>query len=353
MDEVDFLEKMISIYSPHGHEEAMTAFLKDSMQKMGFKVSVSEVGNVIGEVGNGAPIILLCGHMDTIEGELPVKREDGRIYGRGAVDAKAPLAAMILAARKFIDDPNFNGKIVVAAVVDEEGHSKGARDLVKKRIKFNYGIFGEPSNSKFITIGYKGSLSFTLEFKTMGGHTANPLIDNAIDNAIEFWGILKDAFKKYQGKTVKSSIIATISGIESEDVRRCSIKLNIRIPKRDDVEIVKNELQNLVKDFEANRNVTIEAILKEVILPYEANKRSKLIEALRKAIIDVWGEAPRLIKKTGTGDMNIFGEVYDEPLVTYGPGDSRLDHTDMEFIEIDEFLKSIEVYGKCIKYLIE
>ena len=62
------------------------------------------------------PVILLCGHMDTVAGHLPLRIEEGKIYARGAVDAKGPLAAMIMAAVEAAKEPGFKGEILVAAL---------------------------------------------------------------------------------------------------------------------------------------------------------------------------------------------------------------------------------------------
>ncbi len=58
------------------------------MQKLGFEVGLDTIGNVIGVVGEGEPVILLCGHMDTVAGHMPLRVEEGKIFARGAVDAK-------------------------------------------------------------------------------------------------------------------------------------------------------------------------------------------------------------------------------------------------------------------------
>jgi LysW-gamma-L-lysine carboxypeptidase len=94
------------------------------MQKLGFEVGIDAIGNVIGVVGEGEPVILLCGHMDTVAGHMPLRVEEGKIFARGAVDAKGPLAAMIMATHEVSKDPNFRGKILVASVVEEEATSK-------------------------------------------------------------------------------------------------------------------------------------------------------------------------------------------------------------------------------------
>ena len=95
---IELLVKALEIYSPSGKESEISSYLATEMTKRGFRVWTDDVGNVIGEIGQGKPVILLCGHMDTVEGYIPVRLENNKLYGRGAVDAKASLVAMIVAA---------------------------------------------------------------------------------------------------------------------------------------------------------------------------------------------------------------------------------------------------------------
>ena len=69
---VRFLTNLLGIYSPSGKEEDAANFLAGEMRKMGFEVGKDAIGNVIGVVGEGEPVILLCGHMDTVAGHLPL-----------------------------------------------------------------------------------------------------------------------------------------------------------------------------------------------------------------------------------------------------------------------------------------
>ena len=72
------------------------------VNELGFEqVNIDNVGNIIATKGAGDPCILLCGHMDTVPGQVPVRIEDGYIYGRGASDAKSPLIAMLLGASRI------------------------------------------------------------------------------------------------------------------------------------------------------------------------------------------------------------------------------------------------------------
>ena len=138
------------------------------MKKLGFQVGIDAIGNVIGVVGEGEPTIFLCGHMDTVAGHLPLRVEEGKIYARGAVDAKGPLAAMVMAAAEVAKEPAFKGKgkILVASVVEEEATSRGVKHLITQGIKADYAIFGEPSGVENITIGYKGQIQLKIVCKT-------------------------------------------------------------------------------------------------------------------------------------------------------------------------------------------
>src|SRR3989304_10226052 len=112
---VRLLTDLLSIYSPSGKEEAISSFLVKEMKKLGFRVRKNAIGNVIGEIGQGEPTILLCGHMDTVAGHLPLRVEKDKIYARGAVDAKGPLAAMVIAAAAVAKEPAFPAKVVIAS----------------------------------------------------------------------------------------------------------------------------------------------------------------------------------------------------------------------------------------------
>jgi LysW-gamma-L-lysine carboxypeptidase len=75
---------------------------------------------------------------------------------------------------------------------------------------------------------------------------------------------------------------------------------------------------------------------------FVGEKDSAISRALRGAIRQQGG-TPRFVHKTGTADMNVVGPVWDCPIVAYGPGDSALDHTPDEHLDLDEYLQAITV----------
>ena len=91
------------------------------------------------------------------------------------------------------------------------------------------------------------------------------------------------------------------------------------------------------------------SLIKNIInTSFEIDKNSPLVRALSFSIRKVNGKPAVLLRKTGTGDMNILGRAIQVPIVTYGPGDSHLDHTKDEHIKISDYLKSIIIYEKAI-----
>ncbi|MGQ9459667.1 MAG: M20/M25/M40 family metallo-hydrolase [Candidatus Bathyarchaeaceae archaeon] len=358
---VSLLTRMLEIYSPSGKEEEISNFLAKEMESLGFRVRKDEVGNVIGEIGHGKPVVLLCGHMDTVEGYIPVRVEGNKLYGRGAVDAKASLAAMIVAASNFVKE-GFPGKILVVCVVDEEGGGKGIKHLVKSGISPDYAIFGEPSGVGKIIFGYKGILTLKITCETPTGHSASPwLFDNAIEKAMELWRQIRRLHlpeEKLRSRfySITSCLMKIEGGNASSSVvpSKCDIYVQLRIPPQLTPERVLKDVEERIRRFKATSpKVSVRIEIEGSDYAFEADRRSLLVRALSWAIRKTTLNYASFSRKTGTGDMNILGNALKIPVVTYGPGDSNLDHTPNEHIDIQEYLDSIQVYRKTLMKLPE
>jgi len=355
------LKQMLEIYSPSGKEKELAHFLEEKMVNLGFKnVRLDKAGNVFGEVGRGSPTILLCGHMDTVPGRLPVKVDNGRIYGRGAVDAKSSLAAMIVAASKLVGQ-EMKGRIMVAGVVDEEGRGRGIRQVVHDRLGVDYAIFGEPSGVKNITIGYRGRLEVKILCETEPGHAGAPSgFNNAIEKAYGVWSQIR-SWSVQRQETSRSPFYSTtasltsIRGGEASNVipSKCKLTVDVRLPPSLDCRKAIDQLKATIQNYKRkNPGVNLKMRIGDKVEPFIAKKDSLLVKALTWAIEDTVGGPVRLLRKTGTGDMNIFAAKMIVPVVTYGPGNSRLSHTLNEYIEISEYLATIEVYRRTAEKLL-
>ncbi len=357
---VHLLAKMLEIYSPSEKEEEISNFLVKEMGNLGFRAWKDEVGNVIGEIGQGEISVLLCGHMDTVPGHIPVRVEDSRLFGRGAVDAKAPLAAMIVAA-STLAKKGLSNKILVVGVVEEEGTSRGIKHFIRKGASPNYAIFGEPSGVENIIIGYKGSLHLKITCKTETGHSAAPwLFENAIEKAFEIWEAIKNLHlpqEKLESRfySITSCVTKIAGGEESSIVpSKCDIHLDIRIPPQLTTQEVFDETHRIIRQYQtAHPKVQVEMQVEDLADPFEIDPRSPIVRALSWSIRKVRHKPATLLRKTGTGDMNVLSGAMKIPIVTYGPGNSHLDHTPNENIDIQEYLDSIQVYQETILRLIE
>jgi LysW-gamma-L-lysine carboxypeptidase len=354
------LQEMLQIYSPSGKEQRLAAFLKEKFGEFGFQnVWIDGVGNVYGEIGSGTPTILLCGHMDTVPGRIPVRRENGWLYGRGSVDAKSSLAAMISASSDIKPDLK-EGKVIVAGVVEEEHRAKGIRQLLREKLNVDYAIFGEPSGVKNITFAYKGKVGLRIKCQTAPGHVgAQHLLNSAIEKAFELWRGIRAACEENQvPQVIFQSVAPCLIKISSRrtsggipDV--CFLDVDLRLPPSAKTDMGVDLVEKVIEDFQANNpNVSVALQVTDKVEPFVADRNTLLTKALEKAIIEVTSGPLRFLKKTGTGDMNIFGTETGVPVATYGPGDASLSHTRKECIRLSEYETSIQVYKRTIEHLL-
>ncbi|MEM4297696.1 MAG: M20/M25/M40 family metallo-hydrolase [Nitrososphaerota archaeon] len=356
---ISFLKELLRIYSPSGKEEEIAGLLFDRMKReLGFKnVRMDSVNNVIGEVGSGRPRILLCGHMDTVPGQQPVKLQDGLLYGRGASDAKAALAAMVLAASRM-NKRNDRGTLIVAAVVDEEGTGLGVRELLRHGIEADFAIFGEPSGIDQITIGYKGRVSIRISCETPSVHSSAPwMSQNAIEKLFEVWYAIKQNMPKSgQGDHYRevSACITKIRGGSAQNVvpGRCELTADIRVPPHMSCTKIMEDIRRIVDGFQSDLLFPkLKVFVEDFTEPFETDISSPLVRALVRAILKVRSKRPILVRKTGTGDMNILGHALKIPVVAYGPGNPHLSHTARECVSIEEYILSIDIIEQAVNEL--
>ena len=327
------LKELVSVYSPTGSEKAACQLLNSWFSKNNITSSIDEAGNVIAEKKGTGNTILFVGHIDTVPGEIKVKEEDGLLYGRGSVDAKACLAAF---AEAMIET---DCNVIYVAAVDEEGASKGARAILGK-YKPDYIIIGEPSGWSNITIGYKGMLRLKYSAKKEIFHTAGN-DTNSKELAVAFYNNLKEYCDNHS-EGVFNSLNITLESINSSDDGFCEqteMIISFRIPPGFNITEFKSYIASIQVD------ITLEYLSEEQ--PIKAKKANKLVSAFISAIRNNNGN-PKFKLKTGTSDMNILGNHYDVPIIAYGPGDSNLDHNPNEHISLEEYDKSMNIIKEVI-----
>lgn len=219
-DLVGFLERLMEIPSPTGSEQEAGLFLADYLRQSGFSVREQPVSddrfNVLATTGE-TPDVLFSTHFDVVNPHIPFRREAGRIFGRGACDAKGALAAMVSAAERLVADGRNN--VGMLFVVGEERSSDGARIASELHLGSSHVILGEPTQGE-LAVAQKGTLVFRLEVEGIAGHSAYPEVGRSaihqLSQLVGKWLDLEWGEDELFGKTTLN--FGTIEGGQGANV---------------------------------------------------------------------------------------------------------------------------------------
>jgi LysW-gamma-L-lysine carboxypeptidase len=347
MSEADFetLMGLVSQYSPSGQEQGAVEWLMARMKSLGFDdACIDGAGNAVGVMGKGPKQVVLLGHIDTVPGEIKVKRDSISLYGRGAVDAKGPLACFVDAVAKAGAKEGW--QLVVIGAVEEERDSEGARFVVDQ-YKPDFAIIGEPNQWDRVALGYKGSAWANVTLKRGQAHTASGE-ETAAEAAVDAWSKIKTYVDSFNADKQKAfdKLLLTLRGMESESndfEQWARLKVGVRLPMDISPEDWYLKLKEIAGDADVER-------IGFAVPAWECEKNTKLVRAFLSGIRSQLGE-PRFVYKTGTADLNIVAPVWKCPAVVYGPGDSSLDHTPNEHIDLDDYQKAVNVLSDVLSRL--
>ncbi|BDC19374.1 N-acetyl-lysine deacetylase [Acidianus sp. HS-5] len=327
-----YLLELASIYTPSGKESLAVGFFERASKELNLDLKITSTNSFL--LGKGD--FLLASHVDTVPGFIEPKEEGGTIYGRGVVDAKGSLISMLLATWIL----NENGyKVQFAGLSDEENKSSGARELVSSGNKFKGIIIGEPTSTTKIVVEYRGVTHVDVICNYESQHSSsanfNPILE-----------ISKKILEISQLPTTydKPSIVPTIiKAGEYVNVTPSAVYLHfdIRYPygfKLDEI------LSKINAEFS-----TCEIKITEHVPPVKVSANDKVVKSLYRALL-LQNVKPSLVRKAGTSDMNILSTI-TENIATYGPGDSKLEHTPYEKITLEEIFIGISTYTKAIESL--
>jgi len=120
--------------------------------------------------------------------------------------------------------------------------------------------------------------------------------------------------------------------------------VQLRVPP----EYTTDEIREIADGYLTNGTVN----WNDRVEPVMQSPRTSAARAFRAAIRQQGGE-PTLLRKTGTSDMNVFAKAWDCPMVTYGPGDSDLDHAPNEHLPLGEYDRAVAVLETATERLLE
>jgi LysW-gamma-L-lysine carboxypeptidase len=279
---------------------------------------------------------VLLGHIDTVPGVVPVRIVDGRLYGRGAVDAKGALATFVMAAARAAL-PAGTRVVVIGAVEEESATSKGAR-FAATQYRPNWCVIGEPSGWDGVTLGYKGRVLIDYDLSLPVSHTAGPEI-SAAEQGVTFWQEIREYATRFNESRARlfDQLLPTLRHIQTRHdglTESVTARISLRLPPDFDLDDFIGRLQVWAGAATCHWHSHEAA--------FQSDRRTPLARELGVAIRRA-GRVPRFKLKTGTADMNVVGPIWQCPIVAYGPGDSRLDHTPDEHILLADLLQAIPI----------
>jgi len=344
----ELLIGLLREYSPTGQESRAVNYLRDFIEeRLNYdEVIVDHAGNLLASYGDGGRTVAFVGHIDTVPGYLPVRVEGDLISGRGAVDAKGPLVAAIVGAWLARERVGRNGlRVVAAALVGEEGDSRGAKHLIREGFRTDHLVILEPTGGAGVAVEYRGSASLILKCVANGGHSSNPLAsESACDKLIKAWLALREAFPGVGASGFSAALTMLKCGeggtvLPTNGVMEVNVRTPYGVSEGDLVKRLRNALDGALDGCEW--------VLRSFVGAVRAPINSLTVRALYRALI-AEGVRPRLTRKLGTSDMNLLlGRVCGEA-AAYGPGDPVLAHSNEEYVSLNELTLAARIYAGTI-----
>lgn len=357
----------INTENPPGREREAAECIHSWLVAAGFDLTLSEYApgrtNVIARLENGTgPCFAFNTHIDVVpagngwsQDPFTLTERDGKLYGRGACDAKGPLVAMLEAMRMLAANrESWRGTLMGIFVADEEVASEGAKFYVREApAKIDYAVIGEPtSNSTYSA--HKGSLRPLVRVHGVTAHSGTPeLGENAIFRAAQLLGLVEQAHNQqvrcrcHPLVGAASLTVTRIAGGHADNVLpdSCDLLLDRRLVPGEDQQQVEQELRDLLALAEEKFGV------KSDIVTFKPTTGGATETPADEAIVQAGLAACR---KHGQLDPGPFGFQGGCDLVHFrslgtkgvviGPGALAVAHKPDEFVPVSEFIAASKIY---------
>jgi succinyl-diaminopimelate desuccinylase len=356
-------------------EEPAARLVAERMREFGWDPEVVEVApgrpNVIAVVDGGGgpgPTLMLEGHTDVVtEGAReswsfdPYAGDvvDGRLRGRGSADMKSGVAAMIHATRALQLAGPFPGRVVVGALVDEEGLMLGAKHFAATPLagEIDGAICCEPEAGEVCAVA-KGAVRLRLDFVGAMAHGAMPQhARNPLPVAARFVAAVAELEREVQaehgehehlGQVYLTPTVLLGGDVDQINVipARATVCLDLRtVPGVDHGALVARVRDVAVRAGEPH-GVTVEVVVVDDRPPVDTPLDDPLVVALAGAHEAVTGEAAVYGGVPGATDGTILTRDAGIPTVVYGPGGKWIAHQADEYVEVAEIIRCAHVYAE-------
>lgn len=368
MDEASalkILQDLIQIKTVNGNEASAAQYLQDLLQAAGARVKMVEFApqraGLVAEIGPAdGPVLALAGHLDTVAIGDPASWHhdpfacevaDGRIYGRGSVDMKGGLAAMVCTMLNLADQ-DLNGRLRLLISVDEEVGGQGSLQLTQLGYVHDVDamIVCEATDDQ-IQYAHCGSFDYQIDSKGKLAHSSRPQLGaNAVMNLVDYINREVTAFDDHPTSPVLDELVHSVTvfhGGEQLNSIPASAYLqgNVRTIPECDNQATKERLQAIVDDLNQDTKHQLSLSIVADFMPVVTDPNDPFIAQLQAVVETVTGQRPTATISHGATDASRY--VMDDhqfAVVEYGPGSEDQSHQVDESLALSDYYQAIAVY---------
>ena len=362
---VTLLQELVRIPSPNppGESTTIAASIADRLRAGGFTVGVHAPPNkpqapsVIAVLGDGAPVILLHAHIDTVpiaadeathwsSDPYAAEIKGGRLYGKGSVDDKAPLAAMMLAGLELAAQggPRQGTLVIVAAAEEETGGRLGTKWLADSGLipEADFIVVGEQTHNRVAT-AHKGVMRATVRATGRSVHATNP--DRGV-NAITAMAkavLALDAYHRELGERLHplagspTCNVGVIAGGSTANAvpDSCAVWIDRRMIPREAPAVVQQELINVIAGVDAGA-ASLSVSEFQTSNWFESTVDGVLAKQFLSTIRERLDADPGPIGYLPGSDAKHLVGVARGEMVVFGPGSYEVAHAFDEYVDLAE-----------------
>ncbi|MDI9366909.1 YgeY family selenium metabolism-linked hydrolase [Mesotoga sp.] len=371
----EFLRDLVSIKSFSAGEREVVQRIQKEMEKVGFdEVRIDGLGNILGRIGSGKNVIAMDAHIDTVEvGNEKLWKvdpfggvvSDGVIYGRGASDQKAGMAAMVYGAR-IMKEEGLLGDFtlyVTGTVMEEDCDGLCWRYIIKEDgIIPDYVVITEPTNLN-IYRGHRGRMELQVRTSGLSCHASAP--ERGINAIYKMSRIISEIERlnerltddPFLGKgTIAVTQIFFKSPSQNAVADECTIQIDRRLTAGETKETVIRELQEAVQM--AGEEAEIVELFYErpsytgTIYPVEKyfptwvmEEDSEIVRKTVNTYREVFGEEPFVDKWTFSTNGIATAGVFSIPTIGFGPANEIFAHSPDDQCPVDHLVRAAAMYA--------
>jgi len=377
-DPVELLRQLIQIPSPNppGDTQEIAAFIARTMREAGCEVITPaptdkpEAVNVVATVGQGAPVVMLHAHIATVplaETEAgrwsmdPYAAEirDGKLYGKGSIDDKAPLASMMLVMLEAAQQlQNIQGTLVLVAAAEEEvGGRLGTRWMADagQLPMCDFIVVGEQTHNK-VAVAHKGVMRATIQTRGKSVHATNPDRGISAINAMAKIVLALEAYHEKLSERVHPIVgvptcnVGVIEGGSTANAVAdlCTIYIDRRMIPREDAEDVQQEIRSVVESVDigqAEVEITDFLFSSWFDSTVESDHAQRFLRCVQAVLDDDPGPVGYL---PGSDAKHLMDNMRGE-MIIFGPGSYEVAHAFDEHVIIEDFHDTTQILRQFVQ----